>query len=151
MLAEIAACNAAFQVIKTALQNTGDIASAGKSIASYFDNKSKIQKAVNNSNKSDKSDLEEFLALEQLRQQEEELKQMMIYLGRPGLWGDWIAFQAKAARERKEAAAEEQRIKMQRQAKLEEWIELGFTAFLIVGAGIAVIVFVALIVKGKAI
>ena len=149
MLAEIAAANAAFQVIKTALQNTGEITSAGKHIATYFDSKSKIQKAVNSSNKSDKSDLEEFLALEELRQQEEELKQMMIYLGRPGLWGDWIAFQAKCARERNEAAKEEQRIRMQKQAKLEEWIELGFTAFLILGAGIAVIIFVALIVKGK--
>lgn len=149
MLAEIAAANAAFQVIKTALQNTGEITSAGKHIATYFDSKSKIQKAVNSSNKSDKSDLEEFLALEELRQQEDELKQMMIYLGRPGLWGDWIAFQAKAARERNEAAKEEQRIRMQKQAKLEEWIELGFTAFLIVGAGIAVIIFVALIMKGK--
>jgi hypothetical protein len=151
MLAEIAACNAAFQVIKSALQNTGDIASAGKNIVTYFDSKAKLQKAVNSSGKSDKSDLEEFLALEQLREQEEELKQLMIYVGRPGLWGDWISFQAKAARERNEAAKEEQRIKFQRQAKIEEWIELGFTAFLIVGAGIALIIFVAFLVKGKAI
>lgn len=151
MLAEIAACNAAFQVIKSALQNTGDIASAGKNIVTYFDSKAKLQKAVNNSNKSDKSDLEEFLALEQLRQQEEELKQLMIYVGRPGLWGDWIAFQASAARERQEATKEEQRIKFQRQAKIEEWIELGFTAFLILGVGIALLIFVAFLIKGKAI
>lgn len=151
MLAEIAAANAAFQVIKTALQNTGDIASAGKHIASYFDSKSKIQKAVNSSNKSDKSDLEEFLALEQLREQEEELKQMMIYLGRPGLWGDWIAFQAKAARERNEAAKEEARLKAIKRARIEEWVELGFIAFLVVGVGIAIITFVVLVMKGRAI
>ena len=30
------------------------------------------------------ADLEEFMALEQLREKEEELKKMMIYVGRPG-------------------------------------------------------------------
>ena len=32
------------------------------------------------------ADLEEFMALEKIKQQEEELKQIMIYAGRPGLW-----------------------------------------------------------------
>ena len=54
------------------------------------------------------SDLEEFMALEKIREQEEQLKQIMIYAGRPGLWGDWQKFQAKARiarREAEEAAA----------------------------------------------
>ena len=52
--------------------------------------------------------MEEFMALEKLREQEEQLKQIMIYAGRPGLWGDWQKFQAKARvarREAEEAAA----------------------------------------------
>ena len=49
------------------------------------------------------------MALEQIREQEEQLKQIMIYAGRPGLWGDWQRFQAKARIARREA--EEARIK----------------------------------------
>jgi hypothetical protein len=36
VIAEIAAANAAFQVIKTAIKNSGEIASAGKAIVDYF-------------------------------------------------------------------------------------------------------------------
>ena len=46
-------------------------------------------------------DLEEFMALEQIREKEEELKKIMIYLGRPGLWQDWQAFQAEARKSRR--------------------------------------------------
>jgi hypothetical protein len=48
------------------------------------------------------------MALEEIRTREEELKTFMIYAGRPGLWGDWQRFQAKARiarREAEEAAA----------------------------------------------
>ena len=38
-----------------------------------------------------------------IREQEEQLKQIMIYAGRPGLWGDWQRFQAKARIARREA------------------------------------------------
>ena len=43
------------------------------------------------------------MALEKIREQEEQLKQIMIYAGRPGLWGDWQRFQAKARIARREA------------------------------------------------
>jgi ABC-type Fe3+ transport system permease subunit len=54
------------------------------------------------------------MALEQIREQEEQLKQIMIYAGRPGLWGDWQRFQAKAriARREAEVAAAKRRQKM---------------------------------------
>ena len=54
------------------------------------------------------------MALEQIREQEEQLKQIMIYAGRPGLWGDWQRFQAKARTARREAevAAAKRRQKM---------------------------------------
>ena len=46
------------------------------------------------------------MALEQIREQEEQLKQIMIYAGRPGLWHDWQRFQAKARIARREAEIE---------------------------------------------
>jgi hypothetical protein len=106
MLAELAAANSAFQIIKSAVQNGRDIASAGQAIAQFVGAKEDLQKKVQK--KGGGSDLEEFMALEELRNREEELKTFMIYAGRPGLWGDWQKFQAKARvarREAEEAAA----------------------------------------------
>lgn len=112
MLAELAAANAAFSVIKTAIQNGKEIADAGSAIAQFVGAKEKLQaKALK---KGNGSDLEEFMALEQLRERENELKQMMIILGRPGLWNDWQKYQAKArvARREAEIAAERKRRKI---------------------------------------
>jgi hypothetical protein len=108
MLAELAIANAAFSVIKEAVQNSGDIMAAGESLFKYFDSKAEIQKKANSKGGSDRGDLEEFMALEQLKKQEEELKQMMIYSGRGGLWQDWLKFQSDAKRKREEA--ERQRV-----------------------------------------
>lgn len=101
MLAELAAANAAFAVIKTAVQNGKDIASAGNAIAQFVGAKENLQRK--SQKKGGGSDLEEFMALEKIREQEEQLKQIMIYAGRPGLWGDWQRFQAKARVARREA------------------------------------------------
>ena len=102
MLAELAAANAAFAVIKQAVQNGKEIASAGSAIAEFVGAKEKLQAKAQK--KGGGSDLEEFMALEKLKQQEEELKTIMIYAGRPGLWPDWQRFQAKARVARREAA-----------------------------------------------
>ena len=44
MLAELAAANAAFSVIKQAVQNSGDIAKAGSAIAKFVGAKEDLQK-----------------------------------------------------------------------------------------------------------
>jgi hypothetical protein len=129
MLAELAAANAAFAIIKKTLQNSGEIASAAQSIADWFNAKNEIQKRVEAKPEDKRSDLEEFFALEQLKQQQQELKEMMIYQGRPGLWEDWQRFQVEARRAREaEAAAETRRIETirKRRRALLEQILLGF-------------------------
>jgi hypothetical protein len=113
MLLELAAANAAFAVIKEAVQNSGDIMNAGQALFQYFDNKAEIQKKAASKGGSDRGDLEEFMALEKLKQQEEELKQMMIYQGRAGLWTDWLKFQLDA-KKRREAVEREKVLKKQR-------------------------------------
>ena len=115
MLAELAAANAAFAVIKTAVQNGKDIAAAGSAIANFVGAKEDLQRKA--SKKGNGSDLEEFMALEQIREQEEQLKQIMIYAGRPGLWGDWQRFQAKARIARREAAV----AAAKRRQKMIDW------------------------------
>lgn len=111
MLAELAAANAAFSVIKQAVQNGKEIATAGSAIAEFVGAKEKLQQKAQK--KGGGSDLEEFMALEKIKQQEDELKTIMIYAGRPGLWHDWQKFQAKArvARREAEIAAAEKRKK----------------------------------------
>jgi hypothetical protein len=101
MLAELAACNAAFSVIKTAISNGKELASAGQAIAQFVGAKEDLQRKAQK--KGGGSDLHEFMALETIKQQEEELKQAMIILGRPGLWHEWQRFQAKARTARREA------------------------------------------------
>jgi len=128
MLAELAAANAAFSVIKQAVQNSGDIAKAGSAIAKFVGAKEDLQKKA--SKKGGGSDLEEFMALEQIREKEEQLKQFMIYCGRPGLWGDWQRFQAKARIARREAEEAAKR-------KRKQILEISIVTFLIiVGLGI---------------
>jgi hypothetical protein len=113
MLAELALANSAFAIIKEAVANSGDIMAAGESLFKYFDSKAEIQKKAAAKGGSDRGDLEEFMALEQLKKQEEELREMMIYQGRAGLWTDWLKFQLDA-KKRREAAEREKVLKRQR-------------------------------------
>jgi hypothetical protein len=113
MLAELAAANAAFAVIKQAVQNSGDLARAGTAISKFVGAKEDLEKKVAGKNKSSVggSDLQAFLALEQVKESEYQLKQIMIYTGRPRLWSDWQAFQAKCRTERREAQKKARRRK----------------------------------------
>lgn len=142
MLAELAAANAAFSVIKTAVQNGKEIAAAGSAIAEFVGAKETLEKKANK--KGGGNDLEEFMALEQIREQEEQLRQMMIYLGRPGLWSDWQKFQAKARVARREQ--EQERLR-----KRKQYFEIAIIAFLfIVGLGVlGSIILLALHSQGK--
>ena len=97
MLAELAIANAAFAVIKETVQSGGDIMAAGQKLFDFFDSKNAIQKKANSGN-----DMEAFAALEQIKTNEAELKRMMVYHGRAGLWDDWLKFQ-KEAKQRREA------------------------------------------------
>jgi hypothetical protein len=100
MLAELAIANAAFSVIKETVQNGGDIMAAGKSVFDFFDNKTKIAKKATDSG----SDSEAFFALETIKQNEKQLKELFIYQGRAGLWGDWQLFQVEARKKREDEA-----------------------------------------------
>jgi len=144
MLAEIAAANAAFAVIKSAIQNGREIADVAHKVGEYVNATEELRKKGEKKKRAGGGDLEEFMHLEKLRQQEEELKQYMIYAGRPGLWGDWQRFQAKARKARLEAIETRKR-------KIKQYIEIGIVSILLIlGLGIlAFFVFVALHAQGK--
>jgi hypothetical protein len=108
MIAEMMAINAAFGVIKEVVGNGMDLYDCGAQLSSFFDNKASLQKKVNSAPPDRRGNLEEFFALEKIKQQEAELQQLMQWTGRPGLWDDWLQFQADAARARREAERQEQ-------------------------------------------
>jgi hypothetical protein len=129
MLVELAAANAAFAVIKEAIANSGEIASAARSVIDWFNAKNDLQAKIEKKPENQRSDLEEFFALEELKRQQQELKELMIYNGRPGLWNDWLEFQVKARQSRE--AAERERIKAavekkRKRGELLQSILLGF-------------------------
>jgi hypothetical protein len=144
MLAELAIANAAFSVIKETINNGGDILSAGQSIFNYFDAKSTIAKKAKEGGM--KSDLEEFMALEKLKQQEAELRQMMIYQGRGGLWDDWMQFQVEARKKREKAEAE---AKVKRMKRIEALKTTGLVILLVAMLGGLGVIIGAIIYMGR--
>jgi hypothetical protein len=133
MLVELAAANAAFAVIKETVQNGGDIMAAGAKLFDYFDNKNAIQKKADSGN-----DMEAFAALEQIKNNEAELKRMMVYHGRAGLWDDWLEFQKQAKHKRLAAEKAAARAKAARIAKawaIAGWTLIGvlFSTLMVIG------------------
>jgi len=104
MIAELAAFNAAFGVVKSFIANGRELHDCFGQIGQMVNCKEDL-KARQQKNKKSlfSSDAEEFMALEQIAKAEEELKDFMVYYGRAGLWDDFIVFQAKARKARLEA------------------------------------------------
>jgi hypothetical protein len=138
MLAELAAANAAFAVIKEAINNGGDLLAAGSKLGEYFNLKSDISKKASSKGKSS----EEFWAAEKLRKQEYQLKQMMIYQGRAGLWDDWLKFQA----EQRQARAEEERRQYLKKQRIKKFIYDFFVVILVALLGVSGIGIFALMI-----
>ena len=125
MLAELAAANAAFGIIKSFVSNGKELSGCVQQISDFVFSKEELEKKASKKKlKGGGTDIEEFMALEQIREKEEELKKMMIYLGRPGLWQDWQRFQVEARKARRHQEKMEQR----RREELMEYIGYGIAA-----------------------
>ena len=124
MLVELAAINAAYGVIREVVGNGRELYDCGAHLATFFDNKHALQKKVNAAPPDRRGQIEEFFALEKIKEQEEELRQLMQWTGRAGLWDDWLAFQAEAARARREEAARIEREAYQRREQFEYTLKI---------------------------
>ena len=135
MLAELAAANAAFSIIKNFVSNGKELSGCAKQISDFVFSKEQIEKNLKKKKAKGVGggDLEEFMALEQIKEKEEELKKIMIYLGRPGLWQDWQAFQAEARKSRRYA----EKMAEKRKQELIEYMGYGIAfIFILFFAGI---------------
>jgi hypothetical protein len=136
VIAELAAANAAFGVIKETIANGKELYEAGQALADYFGLKAEIQKKAHEHGY--KSDLEAFMATEQLKEYEEALKQMMIWQGRAGLWTDWLDYQKKMKESREAAEKAEKAKKAKRKRKIIDGL-------LIISLGIGILTAIGLV------
>jgi len=136
MLAELAAANAAFAVIKNAVSNGRELSQYAGKIGEIVGAKEALQKKVNKKKATHQStDFEEFMALERVKEQEDELKQIMIYCGRPGLWQDWVRFQVEARKARREAEEANKK-------KIQWWIEVTIISVAMIIGVAALVLFI---------
>ena len=133
MLAELAAANAAFAIIKQTLSNGKELADCGKAVSDFVFAKDALHKKgtkKKNSVWQPSEELQEFVALEQIKKKEEQLKELMIYYGRPGLWQDWIKFQAEA----RKARQRERELALKRRDEIIEMLGIGLLSICVVSA-----------------
>ena len=115
-IAVVQTANTAIGAVRELLKNGKDITDCASQLGKYFDAKAEIQRKSGGA-ASTGSDLENFLHLEKLRQQEEELKNMLIYQGRANLYTDFLKFQAEAKRNRDEALEAKKKAKIAKQKR----------------------------------
>tara|TARA_E500000305_G_C3850366_1_gene155865 strand:+ start:42 stop:512 length:471 start_codon:yes stop_codon:yes gene_type:complete len=121
MLEMLVIANSAFAVIKQTLENGKEISSAGAAIAKFVGAEDKLQQDLHRKKNSiwtnflgkTDNDLEEFMALEQIRVKQEKLREYMQLYGRANLYKDYIQFCADARVARKEARIKAEKRKQQ--------------------------------------
>jgi hypothetical protein len=138
-IAVIQTANAAIGAVKELIGNGKDLMDCGKEMGEYFGAKSQLQQKANPNGSG--NDLEAFFALQKLKAQEEELKNMMIYQGKPGMWQEWLEFQAQQKRNR-EAAKKEAEAKVRKRKKLIKDIALGTALTLLILTGVGFVGYV---------
>jgi len=147
--------NSAFAVIKQTLENGKEISSAGAAIAKFVGAEDQLQRDLHKKRNSiwtnvlgkTDNDLEEFMALEQIRVKHEKLREYMQLYGRAGLWTDYQAYCAEARKARKEAEAK----KIKQRQEFKDLV-LKIILFILITALLAgVVTVLAVIAKKKGI
>jgi len=141
ILESIAAASAAYEVIKTAInqgrEGAGLIGAVGKFLSAEEDIKEAVQKKKNSPltaiTGGEEGDWEEFQALEQIREQRKELESYIRLYGKAGQWDRWVQWQAEARKQRAAAkkAAEKRREEQIEQIQVATGIVLAITTVVV--------------------
>jgi molecular chaperone GrpE (heat shock protein) len=146
LIAELAAFNAGFNVLKQFVANGRDLSDAmgaiGQMVGAKEDLKNRGEKKKKSilsvlGGKTD-NDFEEFMALEKINEIEKELTSMMRLYGRPGLYDDWVRFQAEARKKRRE----EETARKRQKAKNMEYFAIFLAVSMVIGGFILLMVWV---------
>ncbi len=155
MLEMLMVANSAFAVIKQTIENGRDISSAGSAIAKFVGAEDQLQQDLNKRKNSiwtnflgkTDNDLEEFMALEQIRVKKDQIREFMQLYGRANLYTDYIQYCADARKARKEA-----RIKAaKRKQKIQDTILKVVLAILITAVLSGAVAVLFIIAKKKGI
>lgn len=151
MLLELAAINGAISTIKQTIAHGRDLASASSAIAKFVGAEEDLRERANAKKNSiftkllgkDSNDFEEFMAIEEVENKKQELREMLQLYGRIGMYNDWIKFQ-KDARVKRQKEKEERQEQIQ---KIIRYTMIGILVFVIVG-GAVLIGYVSWYLKG---
>ncbi len=153
MLEALALANGAYAIIKQTIENGREISSAGQAIANFVGAEDQLQQELHKRKNSvwtaflgkTDNDLEEFMALEEIRRKKEILREFMQLHGRANLYTDYIAFCAEARKKRKQAAIDRQKNK----EKIQDMILKIILGILITALFSGVVTVLAIIAKKR--
>tara|TARA_B100000927_G_scaffold178629_1_gene143924 strand:- start:334 stop:804 length:471 start_codon:yes stop_codon:yes gene_type:complete len=153
VLEALALANGAYAIIKQTIENGREISSAGQAIANFVGAEDQLQQELHKRKNSvwtaflgkTDNDLEEFMALEEIRRKKEILREFMQLHGRANLYTDYIAFCAEARKKRKQAAIDRQKNK----EKIQDMILKIILGILITALFSGVVTVLAIIAKKR--
>lgn len=122
VLESIAAANAAYSVIKTALSNGKETAGLIGAVGKFLGAEEEVKDAVNRKKNNpltaiaggEQGDWEEFQALEDLRRKRQELESYCRLYAPPGTWDRWQQWQMEARKQRQAAKRAAQKAREER-------------------------------------
>ena len=155
MLEMLAAANAAYAVIKKTVENGREISAAGAAIQKFVNAEDQLRQDLHKRKNSiwtnflgkEDNDLEEFMALEEIRRKQQMLAEFMQLYGRANLYTDYLQHCSDARKRRKEAAIAAKK----RKEKIQDIILKTILAIMITALCAGVVTVLALIAKKKGI
>jgi|TARA_X000001316_G_C922217_1_gene37155 hypothetical protein len=144
-IAAVKIANEAIGAIKEFAGHIQSVGELGPQLTKLADATEEIEK------KAKEGDMNAFFALEKIRAQESEIKQLFIYSGRAGLWDDYQKFIANRKQLRENEKKREQARKLAKKKAVKNALLYGAAGILILGAvGLAVaFVFWLISLKGS--
>jgi hypothetical protein len=155
MLEMLVAANSAFAIIKQTIQNGRELSSVGSQIATLVGAEEQLKQDLHKKKNSiwtnflgkTDNDLEEFMALEEIRVKNDQLREFMQLYGRAGLYTDYVTFCAEARKKRKQAKIDAEK----RREKIKDIVLKVILAILITALLSGVVTVLAIIAKKKGI
>ena len=155
MLEMLAAANAAYAIIKKTVENGREISAAGAAIQKFVNAEDQLRQDLHKRKNSiwtnflgkEDNDLEEFMALEEIRRKQQMLAEFMQLYGRANLYTDYLQHCSDARKRRKQAAIDRQK----RKEKIQDIILKTILAIMITALCAGVVTVLALIAKIKGI
>ena len=144
-IAAIKIANEAIGAIKEFAGHVSSVGEMGKDLTKLADAKEELEKSAAD------GDMEAFWTLQDIAKREREIKDMFIYQGRPGLWGDYCTFINNRKQIRANAKKREEAKKARRKKMIKDWsIGIAVTIGALSAVGLAAYILYWIIsAKGK--